>query len=101
MTAMTAKGKDGSRNTRRAAGAKVSASKVKDDADAERWYRKAAESGRAEAQNNLGLLYVLGRGVPKDDAEAVKWFGRAAAQGYGPAQTNLAALRRQGRGGKS
>ena len=101
MTATTAKSKDSRRNTRRAAGAKVSASKAKDDADAEKWYRKAAERGGAEAQNNLGLIYVLGRGVPKDDAEAMKWFGRAAAQGYSPAQTNLAELRRQGRGGKS
>jgi len=99
--AITAKGRDGRRNNRGAAGAKVSASKAKDDADAGRWYRKAAEGGRAEAQNNLGLLYVLGRGVPKDDAEAMKWFGRAAAQGYSPAQTTLAELRRQGRGGKS
>lgn len=101
MSATTAKNKDSRRNGRRPAGPRVSASKVKDDADAEKWYRKAAERGHAEAQNNLGLIYVLGRGVRQDDAEAAKWFGRAAAQGYSPAQTNLAALRRQGRGGKN
>jgi TPR repeat protein len=101
VTTTTAKSKDTRRNARRSAGPKASASKAKDNADAERWYRRAAEQGRAEAQNNLGLMYIIGRGVPKNDAEAMKWFSRAAAQGYTPAQNNLAELRRQGRGGKS
>ena len=86
------------RNARRSTGPKKSASKAKDNADAEKWYRKAAEQGSAEAQNNLGLMCVLGRGVRKDDAAAVKWFRKAAEQGYAPAQNNLAEMRRQGRG---
>ena len=28
------------------------------------WYRKAAEQGHAEAQNNLGIMYAKGWGVP-------------------------------------
>jgi len=28
-----------------------------DDAEAIRWYLKAAEQGHADAQNNLGLMY--------------------------------------------
>jgi hypothetical protein len=33
--------------------------------------RAAAEQGNASAQNNLGLMYNNGRGVPQDDAETV------------------------------
>lgn len=37
-----------------------------------------ADQGNAEAQNNLGMMYGLGKGVPQDDAEAVKWLRKAA-----------------------
>jgi hypothetical protein len=70
----------------------------KDDAETVKWYRKAAEQGFAEAQNNLGLMCRQGRGGSQDDVEAVKWFRKAAEQGYGPAQNNLGEMRRQGRG---
>ena len=46
-----------------------------------KWYRKAAEQGDAKAQNNLGVVYDRGEGVPQDDAEAVKWYRKAAEQG--------------------
>ncbi len=36
-------------------------------------FKPLAEQGDAEAQNFLGLMYELGRGVPQDYAEAVKW----------------------------
>ena len=98
MTATPAKRKANRRNADRSTGPKTSAWKAKDDAEAEKWYRKAAEQGIAEAQNNLGLMCVLGRGVPQDDAEAVKLFRKAAKQGYAPAQNNLGEMRRQGRG---
>jgi TPR repeat protein len=52
-------------------------------------YRKAAESGHAMAQSNLGLMYTTGDGVGRDDAQAQHWFGRAAAQGYATAQFHL------------
>jgi hypothetical protein len=71
---------------------------ARDDAVTEKWYRKAAEQGHAAAQNNLGLMCVLGRGVPQDDAKAVRWFRKAAEQGYAPARNNLAEMCRQGRG---
>jgi TPR repeat protein len=44
-----------------------------DDAEAVKWYRKAAEQGDANAQYNLGQGYGDGQGVPQDHAEAVKW----------------------------
>ena len=43
--------------------------------------KKAAERGNAKAQNNLGLMYAQGEGVPEDDAKAYAWLSIAAAQG--------------------
>ncbi len=43
--------------------------------------RAAAEQGNAEAQYNLGLLYLEGLGVKQDNAEAYAWIRTAAAQG--------------------
>jgi uncharacterized protein len=60
-----------------------------DYAGAVRAYRWAAVQGDANAQNNLGVLHVRGRGFPQDYAEGVKWFRRAAEQGLAGAQFNL------------
>ena len=51
--------------------------------------RLAAEQGDADAQNNLGVMYVLGEGVPQDDAEAARWYRLAGEQGDAEAQYNL------------
>ncbi len=53
---------------------------------------EAAEQGHALAQNNLGLMYSLGLGIPKDSAEASKWFHRSADQGDPGAQYHLGVL---------
>ena len=71
---------------------------LKDDAEAVKWYRLAAEQGHANAQYNLGVMYDNGIGVLKDDAEAVKWYRLAAEQGYANAQHNLGAMYADGRG---
>ena len=52
-------------------------------------WRPLAEQGDAVAQDNLGLMYVNGQGVPRDYVEAARWFRRAAIQGYAWAQNNL------------
>ena len=52
----------------------------KNDTEAVRWYRMAAEQGDATAQVNLGLMYANGRGVPQNNTEAVRWFRMAAEQ---------------------
>ena len=39
----------------------------------------AAEQGYAGAQNNLGLIYALGRGVPRDPVRAHMWLNLAAS----------------------
>ena len=51
-----------------------------DYAEAAKWYRKAAEQGRANAQNNLGVMYERGQGVPLDYAQAHMWFDLAASK---------------------
>jgi TPR repeat protein len=71
---------------------------VRDDAQAAKWYRLAAEQEHVKAQNNLALMYEEGRGVEQDDAEAVRWYRRAAEQGLVTAQGNLARLYDRGRG---
>ena len=53
----------------------------KDEAEAVKWYRKAADQGDAKAQTLLGLMYETGLGVPKDKTEAYKWYLLAEAQG--------------------
>ena len=63
--------------------------KPKNEAEAVKWYRKAAEQGHADAQTYLGYCYKSGQGVPKDYSEAVKWYRKAAEQGNASAQNNL------------
>ena len=65
---------------------------IKDDYEAVKWYRKAAEQGYASAQHNLGVCYANGEGVTQDDVEAVKWFRRAAEQGEAAAKEALKRL---------
>src|ERR1019366_8069776 len=60
-----------------------------DDAEAAKWFHKAADQGDAVAQFNLGAMYDTGKGVPQDDAEAAKWFHKAAYQGNTDAKHNL------------
>ena len=62
------------------------------------YLRQRAEQGDAKAQNNLGLSYALGLGVPEDDREAVRWYRVAAEQGAAKAQYNLGAMYAQGTG---
>lgn len=52
-------------------------------------WRTAAEAGHAAAQNNLGILYDLGKGVPRSDKLAHFWFLKSARQGFANAMFNL------------
>ena len=56
---------------------------AQDDAEAMRWYRRAADQGYARAQNILGVMYGNGEGVPQDYVEAHIWYNLAAAQSSG------------------
>jgi len=55
----------------------------KDEAEAVKWYRKAAEqeNSRQEAPSMLGLMYADGRGVTKDNTTAMRWFRKVVEGG--------------------
>ena len=63
------------------------------NAEAFKWYRKAAEQGLALAQKNLGLCYLNGQGVIKDVEEAKRWLRKAAQQGDEEAADQLNAIK--------
>lgn len=69
------------------------------NAEALKWYYKAAEQGVAEAQFILGLDYKRGEGgVKKDFAKGVEWYRKAAEQGHMYALYNLAVSYEYGEG---
>ncbi|MCP3669966.1 MAG: sel1 repeat family protein [Gammaproteobacteria bacterium] len=52
------------------------------EGEAVQWLRKAAESGNALAQYNLGAVYLEGKhGIDKNEDLAIKWFKRSANAG--------------------
>ena len=63
-----------------------------------REWRPLAGLGEARAQNNLGIMYLEGRGVPVDYDEAIKYFRLAANQGEVRAQNNLGLMFLEGKG---
>ncbi len=71
----------------------------KDEREAVRWFRLAADQGDVGAQFNLGNAYIDGLGVPKDEREAVRWMRLAADQGFADAQFSLGFAFANGLGG--
>jgi TPR repeat protein len=68
----------------------------KDDRDAVRLYRLAADQGNAGGQSNLGFMYETGRGgLPKDDREAMRLYRLAADQGDDEAKSSVERLTHQ------
>ncbi|MCW8451588.1 tetratricopeptide repeat protein [Legionella quinlivanii] len=55
-------------------------------------YSRAAATGDAIGQYNLGLLYENGKGMPVNPEKAREYFQQSAEQGYGKAMTQLAGL---------
>lgn len=51
------------------------------DAEALRWYTRAAEQGDARAQYNLGVMHMNGQGVEPNLVLAYYWVSLSAAQG--------------------
>jgi hypothetical protein len=70
----------------------------KDDGEAVRWFRKAADAGDRFGMDGLGQVYANGRGVPKDDGEAVRWFQKAADAGNPSGMYHLATMYDKGAG---
>ena len=61
-------------------------------------FQKSADQGYGSAQNNLGVVYENGQGVPKDLGRAAELYQKAADQGYARAQYNLGTLYQDGDG---
>lgn len=60
-----------------------------DYAQAEHWYRKAAEQNHPLANFNLGMMQANGHGMPPDRAKALAWIQKAADLGDAGAQYTL------------
>ena len=65
----------------------------KDFAQAEHWYRLAAEQGDPFAEASLGLLYQFGKGVKKDSVQALMWYEVALARSSVGDRASIAELR--------
>jgi len=76
----------------------LAAARIGDFETALQEWRPLAEQGDAPAQNNLGVMYENGEGVPRDYAEAVKLYRLAAEQGFAGAQSNLGFMYHNGQG---
>ncbi|MBC3886581.1 tetratricopeptide repeat protein [Undibacterium griseum] len=61
-------------------------------------FQAAASKGHADAQFNLGLMYLNGEGVPEDYRRARELFEQSAAQNNVRAQVNLARIYAKGKG---
>lgn len=66
-------------------------------------YRAAMEDWRGltsdpVVQNDFGIMYKDGKGVPQNYATAVQWFSRSAAAGNSLGQNNMGGMYRDGLG---
>jgi uncharacterized protein len=62
---------------------------VHDEAQAFRWFQRAAAEESVVAMSNLAVLYFQGRGVRQDAEAGLKWARRAADRNFAPAEINL------------
>jgi TPR repeat protein len=73
-----------------------------DEAQAIRWWKKAAAQGYTEAMFALGSAYLFGsqaaKTVPDGDREAAIWYFQAASAGHAEAQYHLGLLFLGGKG---
>ena len=73
---------------------------ARNEQEAARLYRLAADQDNPQAQNNLGVFNAAGRGgLSKNDLEAARLYRLAADQGNTSAQANLGVFHEFGRGG--
>jgi TPR repeat protein len=61
----------------------------RDDEEAAKWYRMAADAGMAEAQYSLAELYQSGRLKSENSDSWLKWYTLAAQNGYAEANKAL------------
>ncbi|MDX1810597.1 MAG: hypothetical protein R3240_01500 [Gammaproteobacteria bacterium] len=61
----------------------------RNDAQAAKWFLKAAEEGMPEAQYSIAECYLHGTGIAKNAALSREWMEKAAEAGYQPAKEAL------------
>ncbi|MES2036288.1 MAG: tetratricopeptide repeat protein [Pseudomonadota bacterium] len=61
-------------------------------------FKTAATKGNADAQFNLGLMFLNGEGVAQDYKQALSWFEQSAIKGNVRAQVNLGRMYAKGKG---
>ena len=66
---------------------------AQDDAEAMKWYLKAAEQGDDEARHGLGVMYKEGQSVSRDYVQAYMWLDLAAKKGHEEAKEDRAVVR--------
>jgi hypothetical protein len=76
----------------------ISAMRTGDFAEAYCVLKPYAESGDAEAQYNIGWMYLNGYGLMMNDSKALAWWQRASDQGYTDASFSIAMLYSLGEG---
>ncbi len=69
---------------------------LKDEAEAVKWYTKAAQGGYPDAQYNLGLMTLIGEGTSKDLKKGIPWMEQAVANGSELAAHVLSIIYREG-----
>ena len=70
----------------------------KDEDEAFKWCRKAAEGGNFWSMNKLGLMYEFGDGTEKNLEKAFRWYKAAAENGHAGGQYNLGDMYEFGKG---
>jgi uncharacterized protein len=76
---------------------------VTDEQEALKWFRRAAEQGNPDAEDELGVRYQDGDGIEQNYIQAAYWFRKAAEHvpnlgGAGQGRNNLGNLYMEGHG---
>jgi len=69
-----------------------------DYAKALEWYKKAADSGYAEANYKIGIMYQYGEGVKQDEVKALEYFHKGVATGCRISKGKVDWMHRNGKG---
>jgi len=72
--------------------AKAQIQKDKNDVKQFDFYKRRAEEGSDDAQYQLGLRYLSGKGTDKNEKQGREWLAKAAKQGHAQATKKLAEL---------
>jgi TPR repeat protein len=68
---------------------KAQADKSKNEVKQFDFYKRRAEEGSDDAQFQLGLRYLTGKGTDPNEKLAREWFGKSAKQGHEQAKKKL------------